>query len=134
MSIKGLDTNVLVRYIVQDDKKQAKAASGFIRKVSMAGETCFINCIVLCELIWVLESAYDFPRKDIVGVCDMILRIKQFEIEDRDIVHSALLAYRKGKGDFADHLIGRINQVHGCDMTVTFDQSLKKQDGFIILS
>jgi predicted nucleic-acid-binding protein len=133
MSLKGLDTNVLVRYIVQDDKEQAKAASAFIRKVSMAGETCFINCIVLCELVWVLESAYDFPRKEIVDVCDKILRIKQFEIEDRDIVHSALHAYRKRKGDFADYLICMVNHAHGCDKTVTFDQSLKKQDGFIIL-
>ena len=132
--MKGLDTNVLVRYIVQDDKTQSRAASSFIRNASLTGESFFINCIVLCELVWVLESAYDFPKKEITDVCEKILKIKQFEIEYRDIVYSALLAYKKGKGDFADYLIGRINQSHGCNMTVTFDKSLTKQAGFTMLS
>lgn len=65
--MKGIDTNVLVRYLVKDDKEQAKIASAYIhiQKIVAAGELCFINMIVLCELVWVVESAYGFQRKEI---------------------------------------------------------------------
>jgi predicted nucleic-acid-binding protein len=131
--MKGIDTNVLIRYIVQDDKRQAEAASAYIRKITASGELCFINVVVLCEFVWVLESAYGFHRDEIADVCDKILRTKQFEIESKDIVRYAVNEYRKGKGNFADYLIGRINRVNGCDITVTFDASLKKEEGFILL-
>lgn len=131
--MKGIDTNVLVRYLVKDDKKQADIAASFIWEITEADELCFVNIIVLCELVWVLESAYGFHRNEIADVYDKILRTKQFEIESKDIVRHAVNEYKKGKADFADYIIGRINHLHGCDITVTFDRSLKKEKGFILL-
>lgn len=131
--MRGLDTNVLVRYLVRDDKRQAERASAYIREVTTEGENCFINGIVLCELVWVLEAAYGFTRKEIAGVLEKILVTKQLEIERKDIVRQALSYYAGGKGDFADYLIGRINYEQGCDLTVTFDRSLRNAPGFEVL-
>jgi predicted nucleic-acid-binding protein len=131
--MKGLDTNVLVRYLVRDDKRQAEKASAYIRDAIAEGESCFINHIVLCELVWVLETAYGFSRKEIADVLEKILITKQFEIEQKDIVRQAVRDYNQGKGDLADYLIGRINHECGCDRTATFDRSLKDMPVFEIL-
>ncbi|MBI5097983.1 MAG: type II toxin-antitoxin system VapC family toxin [Nitrospirae bacterium] len=131
--MKGIDTNVLVRYLVMDDEEQAKTASACIKKIADNGELCFISVIVLCELIWVLESAYEFPKNEIAGAVDKILATKQFEIESRDVVRFAVNDYREGKGDFADYVIGRKNRLIGCEFTFTFDRSLKAHDCFMLL-
>jgi len=131
--LKGIDTNVLVRYLVKDDRKQAEKASAFIKKTISSGGRCFINQIVLCELVLVLESAYGCSKEEIIDVLEKILITKQFEIQDKNTVRQALHDYASGKGDFADYLIGRINQNHGCDRTATFDRALKNRDSFEIL-
>jgi len=131
--MKGLDTNVLVRYLVKDDKRQAEKASDAVKKITSSGGSCFINHIVLCELVWVLESAYGYPKEEIVNVIEKILITKQFEIESKDIVRQALHDYRSGSGDFADYLIGRANHASGCDITLTFDRTLKNNLSFAVL-
>src|SRR5262249_47430287 len=100
--MKGLDTNILVRYLVQDDRKQAERASAYIRKTTADGESCFINLVVLCELVWVLESAYEYTKNEIADVLEKILITKQFEIEAKDLVRQAVQDYRQGRGDLAD--------------------------------
>lgn len=131
--MRGLDTNVLVRYIVKDDRKQAERASVYIRKATESGKICFINCVVLCELVWVLESAYEYSKEEITNVLEKILMIKQFEIEIKDIVRQAVHDYKNGKGDIADYLIGRINHVRGCEITATFDKKLNNNSNFDVL-
>jgi len=131
--LKGLDTNVLVRYLVKDDERQAERASTYIRRINSSGELLFINNIVLCELVWVLESAYEYKKKDIADVLEKILLTKQFEIESKDMVRQAIHDYRNEKGDIADYLVGRINHARGCDKTATFDQSLKNNVLFSVL-
>lgn len=120
----GLDTNVLVRYLVRDDVKQAKMAADAIKKAITSDGRCFINHIVLCELVWVLESAYEYTKKEIVDTLEKILMTRQFQIEAKDLLHYALNDYRSGTGDLADYLIGRINQAGRCGTTLTFDREL----------
>lgn len=129
----GLDTNVLVRYLVKDDAKQAEAASHAIRKIISAGQRCFINRIVMCELVWVLETAYSYSKKEIAAVLEMMLLTKQFEIESKDIIHQAVNDYRISGGDIADYIIGRINQTEGCATTLTFDRKLKASHAFKVI-
>lgn len=129
----GLDTNVLVRYLVRDDKKQAEKASNCIRNAAEKEIGCFINHIVLCELVWVLESAYDFRKEEITGVLEKILVTRQFIIQDKDVVRRAVYDYGQGKGDLADYLIGGVNHMLGCDMTFTFDRSLRNSPAFKVL-
>lgn len=131
--MNGLDTNVLVRYLVKDDVRQAKIAADAIKKTITSGGRCFINHIVLCELAWVLESAYGYTDKEISDTLEKILMTRQFEIESKDILHQALNDYSSGRGDLADHLIGRINQAEGCSTTLTFDRELKNCSIFRVL-
>jgi predicted nucleic-acid-binding protein len=108
-------------------------AASFIRKTIESGSSCYINHIVLCELVWVLESAYRYKKQDIVRVLEKLLITKQFDIENRDIVRNALAEYRQGNGDLADYLIGWLNKRRGCDTTITFDAELKTCDNFQVL-
>jgi predicted nucleic-acid-binding protein len=126
----GLDTNVLVRYLVQDDAEQGAAASHAIRTAVEDQESLFLCGIVLCETAWVLETAYDHEREAIAGLLDRILLSEGFEVERRDEVSAALRAYGAGQGDFADYLIGEVNAAHGCTRTLTFDRSLHGAAGF----
>ena len=129
----GLDTNILVRYLVRDDEKQAGKASSCIRSIVASGKSCFISSIVLCELVWVLESAYGYAKGEIADVLEKLLITKQFEIESKDIVRQTIYDYKNGNGDIADYLIGRINHAKGCDVTYTFDRSLKGSSLFSVL-
>jgi len=129
----GLDTNVLVRYLVKDDPRQASKASAYIRSAIERSETLFLNHIVLCEVVWVLESAYRYPKNAVLDVLEKVLLTKQFRIERKDEVWAALEEYRENEGDFADYLIGRANHSRGCEHTVTFDQTLKGSQTFRVL-
>jgi predicted nucleic-acid-binding protein len=131
--VTGLDTNVLVRYLTQDDAEQARRANTLIAELASAGTRCFIGPIVLCELTWVLREAYDRHKADIVRTLDMILSTRQFEIGDKDLVREALEVYRTGRADFADYLIGAEHRQAGCTETATFDRRLRGASGFRLL-
>ena len=126
----GLDTNVLVRYLTQDDPGQARRANTIVVESTAAGQRCFIGPIVLCELAWVLRGAYDRSKTDLVKTLELILATKQFEIGDKDLVREALDAYRMGRADFADYLIGAGHRHAGCVETLTFDRRLQGAPGF----
>jgi predicted nucleic-acid-binding protein len=132
--IKGLDTNVLVRYLTQDDKGQAEVAAKTIEGAAARGEKMLIQPIILCELVWVLESAYDFPKTDLLRALEGILRVAQFEIVEKDTVWQALSDYRQGKGDFSDYYLGRANEKAGAAITLTFDKTLKGIPRFQVLA
>ena len=126
----GIDTNVLIRFFVQDDPKQAEAARSFLLQAKQQRIQILINLVVLCEMVWVLESGYGYSRDDIAALLQKILSTKQFEIQNKKLVWRALDDYRIGPFDFADCLIGRINLDEGATETVTFDRALKRLDYF----
>ncbi len=129
----GLDTNVVVRYLVKDDPRQAEKAATFIQKQSRRNDVLFLNHIVLCELVWVLESAYGYEKGVILDVLEKLLITKQFRIERKDDVWAALAEFRVGQGDFSDYLLGRQNHSQGCEHTVTFDKKLRASTAFRLL-
>jgi predicted nucleic-acid-binding protein len=129
----GLDTNILVRYLTQDDPDQSRKATNAIEKSLAAGYKFFISDIVMCELVWVLETAYGYDHGEIIPVLENILRTKQFLFENKDLLWKSLADYRHKKGDFADHLIGRAGQKAGCQETITFDAGLKNSPLFHVL-
>ena len=114
----GIDTNVLVRYLVQDDPEQAKKATRFITNECSSEDLGFVNRIVLCELVWVLETAYGYAREKVALALQKILRTVQFEIEDHQEAWSSFREYQDG-ADFADSFIAAANRRHGCKRTVT---------------
>ncbi len=125
----GIDTNVLVRFLAQDNPEQARKASRFLTRDCTAERPGFINRIVLCELVWVLESAYGYPREQVAMSLDMILRTKQLAVEDQPEAWLSLREYREG-ADFADAFIAAVNRRRGCDRTLTFDRRAGRRSGF----
>ena len=93
----------------------------------------FINRVVLCKLVWVLENAYGYSKDTIVPVLEKLLRTSQLKIEDVQAVWTAFRMYQKGKADFADCLQGVTNRIGRCEWTVTFDQPASKLEGFQLL-
>jgi predicted nucleic-acid-binding protein len=131
--MRGLDTNILVRYLTRDDEQQWQQAESYINATLTAEETCFISNIVLCELIWVLRSAYRIPREELIIALEKILRTSHFDFEDKAAIWKAFQQFQKGKADFSDYLIGQVNHQAGCSETATFDAKLKNAEGFCLL-
>jgi predicted nucleic-acid-binding protein len=109
---------------------QSRGASHFMERHCTVDDPYLINDIVLCEMAWVLEFAYDHPKGAIVEVLEKLLMTDGLEMADKNTVWVALKDYRATKADFADCLIGRINSAPGCAQTATFDKALKSLSGF----
>ncbi len=132
--MKALDTNVLVRYLVQDDPNQSPKATHYIEKYCTTDEPCFIGHITLCELAWVLERLYNQDRANIASVIEKLLQIGQLEVMEPQTVWRALRDYKQSNADFPDHLLARVNEKNGCDITITFDKKAAKQPCFELLT
>lgn len=128
----GIDTNVLLRYLVQDNPEQARKTTRYIAHECSADTPALINRIVMCELVWVLESAYGYSREKVVFALEKILRTTQFRIEDAQEAWSSLREYQTG-ADFADSFIAAVNRRLGCEHTVTFDRKASRRQGFVAL-
>jgi len=120
----GVDTNILVRYLAQDDPSQARKVDAFLSEAMDDETRLHIDDIVLCETVWVLRAAYRMGKTTIVATLDKIISTALFSFDDRALLRSALADYRDGSGDFSDYVIGRRNARAGCQHTVTFDRSL----------
>ena len=130
----ALDTNVLVRYLVEDDAKQAAAAASFIARRIAGGEGLFISDVVICETVWVLSVSYHVGRKEIASLLRNVLRARHLVFRAVDQLIRALDAYEAGKGDFADYLIREHARAADCEMVVTFDRVLLRERGFAPVS
>ncbi len=118
----GLDTNVVIRYLTQDDPTQSKKASSLIENKLDEQNPGYISLIVLVEICWVLESCYDQKKSNLIEVVEGLLTTKQFLVERASIAHNALKKYRVGKGDFSDAIIEVVCKEAGCEKTLTFDK------------
>jgi predicted nucleic-acid-binding protein len=123
--MKGIDTNVLARYLRDDDPDQSRRAARLVQRARNSGEPLFINHVVLCELVWILDSVYEHTKEEIVAMIESVLHTEQIRIEDAASVQAALEDCRKSKAGFADCLIGRRNVALGCETTITFDRNLR---------
>lgn len=129
----GLDTNVLVRYIVRDDPGQTAAATRLIEGRCTPEDPGRVSLIVICELVWVLQRAYGYSRETVSRVLETLLTSNELQVESADLVWLSLRKYRKGAADVADHLIGAINALHGAAPTFTFDQRAASDPAFRLL-
>jgi predicted nucleic-acid-binding protein len=131
--VNGLDTNVLVRYLTEDDPVQARKAAAWIATTVARGDRCYVGPIVLCELCWVLRAAYRVSKADLLLTLDRILATSQFVVGDKDVVRAAVEAYRAGQAEFADYVIGLAHHEAGCDRTATLDRRLRGVATFQVL-
>src|SRR3990167_10135494 len=116
--MKAIDTNVLVRIFVNDDKKQAKLAKEYVIKNGVV----FISNFVVCEFTWVLRKGYQFDFESVQNAIELILRSKEFIVEDAKLLWEALNLFSKSSVEFADLLIGLIAKNNGVEMVGTFDK------------
>ncbi|HEY0781253.1 MAG TPA: type II toxin-antitoxin system VapC family toxin [Thermoanaerobaculia bacterium] len=130
----AFDTNVLIRYLVQDDAAQAAQADQLLAEALAAGERCYIAETVLCELEWVLTSRYKARRTDVAAAIESLLLDPTFALSDPLVVRTALEAYVRGKADFSDYLIGARGAAEGVRITYSFDRALRNEDGFRVLT
>ncbi len=128
----GLDTNVLVRYIMQDDTKQSPKASALIESLH-ADNPGFITLVSIVELYWVLTSCYGLTGQQVKQALEVLLRTKQIIVDRADQVLRALRVFDDGKADFADCLIERTSAAAGCGQTMTFDIGAAKHAGMTLI-
>lgn len=127
--MKGLDTNVVLRLLLEDDPTQAARARAAVRRES-SPEKCWVNRVVLCEVVWVLESAYKYRRDQIGDAVQALLLSDDLALEQRNVVRSALYVFRTSRADFSDCLLGMSNGLQGCERTLTFDRRATELDEF----
>ncbi|QBF34287.1 PIN domain-containing protein [Thalassococcus sp. S3] len=129
----GLDTNVLVRFLTQDDPQQGKAAMTLMASLT-EDRPGFVPREVLVETVWVLESAYKFSRAEIAGALDGLLEARELVIEAAEQVGLALSRYAKGGAGFSDHMILAMAAQAGCGTVYTFDRKAAQEPGATLLT
>ena len=130
----GLDTNVLVRYIMQDDAKQSLKATKIVEALDAVENSGYVTLVSIIELVWVLSASYELTRTQVAQALDSLTQAKQIKIESADQVIRALRVFKIGKSDFADCLIERSANSAGCEETVTFDVNASKHAGMTLIA
>jgi predicted nucleic-acid-binding protein len=126
----GLDSNVLLRYLVQDDPAQSARATAIIEDRLSEAEPGFITTVAMAETAWVLERAYGLSHLEIAAAIERTLQIDVLAVDHEQEVFAAMIALREGYGSFADALIAGVNVKAGCSTTLTFDRRALRLRGF----
>ena len=127
----GIDTNVLVRFLVRDDEAQFERAHKLIKREVSAGRRVFVNQLVLMETEWVLRSRYAVPKNQIIEAISSLLDASDVQFEDEPATEEALFMWKDTTADFADCLIGAKNRRSGCRATASFDAKASKLPDFM---
>jgi predicted nucleic-acid-binding protein len=126
----GLDTNILVRYLTQDDPVQAAQATAVIERRITEHEPGFISVVAMAETVWVLQRFYRFTRERVVAAVERMLRAETLVVDSEREVFTAMTALKEGEGEFADALIGALSASAGCSCVLTFDRRALRLPGF----
>ncbi len=131
--MKGLDTNILIRFLVNDDKRQGEIVRSLFLKAEKRSETFFVSSTVLLEVIYVLDSVYGFSRTDILGALDSLLAMPILVFDQPDVAHKLILEGGTEKAELEDMLIALQAKEAGASSTLTFDRKAAKYGGFKLL-
>ena len=129
----GIDTNVLVRFFVEDDPAQSRRAASFFHSLSGL-EPGWVSQATILEFVWIMKSVRRLDRKTIATMLGRLSLLDSIVVERVDIVDEALRRYRIGKAEFADCLIAASGQAVGCSKTVTFDEIAARDAGMELLA
>jgi predicted nucleic-acid-binding protein len=128
----GLDTNVLVRYLTQDDPLQSRKATDLIERRLTEEDPGFVSVVAMAEIAWVLERAYGLADADIAAAIERMLQADVLVVECEQEIFTAMTALKKRRGAFADALIGALADKAGCSSTLTFDRKALRLPGFAL--
>jgi predicted nucleic-acid-binding protein len=130
----GLDSNVVVRYLAQDDGRQSALATRLLERELSPDAPGFISLVTLAEIVWVITSVYSADRALIERAVEGLLSAQQLRVQDAESVWLALQDWRDSDADFSDALIARVALAAGCTHTCTFDRAAAKNSGFELLN
>ncbi len=126
----GIDTNVLLRYALDDDAAQSPRAAALLESDDRLAEPAFVNVIVLIEFVWTVLRQDGFGKADAIAMLDTLLASRSVVLADKSAVAAAVEAWRSGKAGFQDYLIGHLNRERGLPTTFTFDTIAAKHPTF----
>jgi len=126
----GLDANILIRHLVQDDPVQSPRASALIERRLSEANPGFVSIVAIAEIVWVLDRVYRFSSRDIAAAVERVLQTDVLVIESEQEVFTAMIALKDGRGSFADALIGALGAKAGCSRTLTFDRKALRLPDF----
>ena len=118
----GLDTNILVRYLTQDDPAQSPKAREIIERRLTEEKPGFVSIVAMVETVWVLERGYGLTTHEIVAAVERMLQTDVLVVENEQEVFTAMIALKDGQGSFADAVIAALGARMGCSCTLTFDR------------
>ena len=130
----ALDTNVVIRYLVQDDPRQSAVANRLIERTLTSGNPGFIPLVTVCEIAWVLETSYGADREHVRKAVEGLLVTKQFAVESSELIWKALRAWWGSSADLSDAIIGQVALARGAEKVVTFDKAAAKLPAFELLA
>jgi predicted nucleic-acid-binding protein len=126
----ALDTNVIIRYLTQDDAVQSRKATEIVERRLTTETPGFVSIVAMVETVWVLDRAYHLADQEIAAAVERMLQIDVLRIEHEADVFTAMIALKDGRGSFADALIAALGMRAGCEYTLTFDQKALGLAGF----
>jgi predicted nucleic-acid-binding protein len=126
----GLDSNILVRYLTQDDPIQSPKATAIIERRLTEENPGFVCIVAMAETVWVLDRAYGLAMHEIAAAIERMLQTDVLVVENEQEVFTAMIALKEGHGSFADALIVALGAWVGCSRTLTFDQIALRLPGF----
>jgi predicted nucleic-acid-binding protein len=126
----GLDTNIFVRYLTQDDPIQSPKATEIIERRLTVENPGFISIVAMVETVWVLDSVYGLTIEETAAAVERMLQIDVLVVENEQEVFAAMIALKSGQGSFADAVIAALGARAGCSRTLTFDQGALRLPGF----
>jgi predicted nucleic-acid-binding protein len=126
----GLDSNILVRYLTQDDAVQSARAKEIMERRLTERNPGFVSVVATAEIVWVLDRAYDLTSSEIAVAIERMLQAETLVIEHEQQVFTAMIAFKRGQGSFADALIAELGSRAGCGHTLTFDRKALRLRGF----
>lgn len=126
----GLDTNILVRYLTQDDPVQSAKARDILERRLTEKNPGFVSVVAMVETVWVLDRAYFLTAQEIAFAVERLLQVDVLQIENEQEVFTAMVVLKQGRGSFADALIGELGARVGCLRTLTFDRKATRLPSF----
>jgi predicted nucleic-acid-binding protein len=129
----GLDSNVILRYLLQDDPKQTPRANRIVDQVLSEQNPGFISLVTVLEIVWVLRSLLKQTPAEIATHLEHLLAADSLEVQNAQQVFEAVLALKRGTGEFEDALIGALNAWAGCPHTLTFDKKALRMPYFQLI-
>jgi predicted nucleic-acid-binding protein len=129
----GLDTNVVVRYLAQDDPIQSAKATQIFERRLTEQVPGFISLVTMVETVWVLDTVYGLTAREVAQAVERMLQADTLVVQNEQEVFTAMSALKSGRGSFADALVGALGKWAGCGSTLTFGKKAGRLEGFVFV-